>query len=425
MNILLKNATVIDGVSEKQLNNYSILIEGKSIKKMAPAKEMIKFERQENIKVIDCDGKTLMPGLIDAHTHLIYRNFSDAMSIELNKSLEEATIDALLTARELINYGVTTVREVGTRGNISVIVRDAIKRGEFPGPEVYASSRIISTEGGLADFHPTHMYNQYPVEYGLGELILGVDEARRAVRKMLKDGVDWIKVECSGTGANPLCPAERNTLSYEEVTAVVEEARQNGVYVACHAESNASVKKASKAGVRTIEHGIYLDEEAIELMLMKNIYLVPTLGMYWAFVKNGAQVGIPDAVIEGHKRTHEHHVRSIHMAMEAGVPIVAGSDAGMAHFPQGGVREEIESFVQIGMDKMEAVKTATSNAARCLNIEDKVGSLEEGKQADILILNENPLDDISLIKKEENVMSVIKEGEVLFTKLNENLVGVK
>ena len=201
--------------------------------------------------------------------------------------------------------------------------------------------------------------------------------------------------------------------SFEEVAAVVDQAKQNGVHVACHAESNTAIKKASKAGVRTIEHGIYLDDEAVEMMLKNKIFLVPTLAMYWGFLRKGPDMGIPQAVIDGHKRTHESHVQSIHMAMDAGISIVAGSDAGLVHFPQGGVRDEIVSFVEIGMQPMDAIKTATLNAAKCLDIEDTVGTLEAGKQADILILNQNPLVNISSIKDNSHLVSVIKKGEIL------------
>lgn len=410
--LLLKNAKVIDGKSDKPLENYSILIENNKIKKIVPSDQMTENET-DDIKTIDCSERTIMPGLMDIHDHLIYRHHYNAYSMDLMKSIEEATMDALINARELLNYGITTIRDVGTRGNISMVVRDFIESGEFPGPRVYPCGRIISTKGGLADYHPSHIFAQHDYPYRNGELILGADEARSAVRKMLKDGAEWIKTEASGTSNNPFCPAERNTLSFEELEAIVNQAKQNHVYVACHAESNEAIKKASKAGVRSVEHGVYLDDEAIELMLANDVFLVPTLANYWNAMEKGKAAGRPQKAIDNHLRIHEFHIRSVQKAIEANLCIVAGSDSGAVYFPQGGVREEIVRFVEIGMSPMDAIKTATYNAARCLDIEETVGTLEEGKQADLLILEQNPLENISIIKETENVVTVIKNGKIV------------
>lgn len=409
--LLLKNASVINGNAEKAIDNQSILIEGNKIKQISEF-DKIQYNPNET-EVIDCSGKTVMPGLIDAHVHLIYRDVREPYSIELERSLEEATADAFLNAKELVEYGITTVRDVGTRGKISVVVREMVKQGKFIGPSIKASSRIISTPGGLGDFHPTHIFENHPYQYGLGELILGTDQARCAVRRMIKDGVDFIKAECSGTGFNPLCPAERNTLSFEEISAIVDEAKQNDLYVACHAESYDSVKKAAKAGVHDIQHGIYIDDEGLELMVKNNVWLVPTLAMYWGFIEKGPELGIPQTIINGHLRTHEFHVKSIQKCIDAGITIVAGSDAGLVHFPQGGVRDEVVRFAEIGMSPMEAIKTATINAARCLGVASDVGTIEEGKNADILILNSDPLRDIKILKEPKNLKAVIKDGVLI------------
>jgi imidazolonepropionase-like amidohydrolase len=408
--LLLKNGLVIDGKSGKGVQGLSILIQGDRIKRIGP--EESAFD-EKHARVIDCAGKIIMPGLIDVHEHLIYRDVSDPYSIELAKSLEEATADALLSARELLSYGITTIRDVGTRGNISVVVRDLVKQGKFPGPRIIASGRIISTKGGLADFHPSHIFQDRPYQQGLGELIVGVDEARAAVRQMTKAGVDFIKTECSGTGFNPLCPAERNTLSFQELSEIVDEARENGLFVACHAESYEAVKKAARAPVRTIEHGIYINDEGLDLMAKNGVWLVPTLAMYWGFIEKGPQMGIPQAVIDGHRRTHEFHVKSIQKCMEAGIPIAAGSDAGLVHFPQGGVREEICRYVEIGMTPMEALETATINAAQCIGMDDDLGSLEEGKVADIIVLDADPLEEIECLRDINNLLAVIQNGAIV------------
>ncbi|MDR7871368.1 MAG: amidohydrolase family protein [Tissierellaceae bacterium] len=409
--LLLKSGNLIDGVSDESRKNVSVLIDGDKIVKVGKYEEL--SVGNSGVKEIDCYGKTIMPGLIDAHVHLIYQNVSEPYTIELSRSLEEATGDAFYTARQLLSYGITTIRDVGTRGNISVTVRNAVSAGMFPGPRIKASSRIISTVGGLGDFHPTHLFEEHKYRYGLGELILGTDQAKAAVRIMTKDGVDFIKVEASGTGFNPLCPAERNTINYDELLAIVGEAKKNDLYVACHAESISSVKMACKAKVHDIQHGIFIDDEAVEMMLENDIRLVPTLGMYWGFIEDGPANGIPQAIIDDHLKTHEHHVRSIQRCMDAGVKIAAGSDAGLTHFPQGGVRDEICRYVEIGMKPMDAIKTATSNGAECLEVDDIVGTIEEGKFADILVLNGDPIKDIKCIKNEENLDYIIQNGKIV------------
>src|SRR5262249_50959950 len=155
---------------------------------------------------------TVIPGLCDAHAHLVYEGVADNWTIELSKSLEEAAIDAALNAAKLLRMGFTSVRDVGTRGNIAVVVRDAVDAGPPPAPRIKASKQIISVWGGLGDLHPTHIFRREQYGAALTEIVTGPWEARDAVRQHVKDGADWIKCEASGTGFNPLCPAERDTM---------------------------------------------------------------------------------------------------------------------------------------------------------------------------------------------------------------------
>lgn len=253
----------------------------------------------------------------------------------MRKSIAEAAVDAVANARELLHAGFTTVRDVGSRGNIGVEIRRGITDGRIRGPRVLPAGQIISAPGGLGDLHPTHIFEDRGYPYSLAVQVVGPYQARAVVRRQIKDGVDWIKVGLSGTGFNPLCPAERNGLSGDEFGAVMAEARQQGIPVAAHAESAASVLAAARHGANSIEHGIYIEDDALELMLRNGVTLSPTLSMYRAFVARGSAMGIPQVIVDEHKRTHEHHVASMRKAHESGVPIVAGGDAGLIHFPQG------------------------------------------------------------------------------------------
>ena len=276
--------------------------------------------------------------------------------------------------------GFTAIRDVGTRGNIAVVIRDAIAAGRLPGPRIKASKQIISVWGGLGDFHPTHIFRREQYAAALTEIVTGPWEARNAVRQQVKDGVDWVKVEASGTGFNPLCPPSATRCRSRSCARSCEEAEDKGKPVACHAESRNSIIKAAKAGVRTIEHAIYLDEEGTEAVLEHEVAICPTLGLYTAFAEHGSRARDP---ARDRRRPPASPTRrtssAIRTAHEAGVTIVAGSDSGLSNFPQGGGLEEICSYVEaIGMSPEEALLSATRDAARVIGFED-TGTLERGQ----------------------------------------------
>jgi len=369
---------------------------------------------EQDDAVYDLKGATVMPGLIDSHCHLIYRDVVEPYDIELRKSLPEATIDAVFNAQVLLQKGFTTVRDVGSRGNIGVEIGNAISNGGIPGARVRAAAQIISAPGGLGDFHPSHIFEDHPYRYGLAAQIVGPHEARALVRRQLKDGADWIKVGVSGTGFNPLCPAERNGLSDIECRAVIEEAHQQSIPVAAHAESAHAVRVAASNGAETIEHGIYIDDVSLESMIEHGVTLSPTLAMYRAFAIRGQSMGIPMSIVDGHKRTHEHHTESVRRAFHAGIRIVAGGDAGLRHFPQGSCVEEVAAYVElIGMTPQQALQTLTINPARLLCIDKEVGSVDAGKKADLLVLTDNPLLDVTVLQRTESRVFVMQSGAVV------------
>jgi len=406
MGLVLTNARVFTGTGEPPLEDAAIALAAERIGWVGPASEAPPGE------VVDCEGKTVVPGLVDAHAHLIYENVRDAYSIELLKPLEEAAIDAALNAARLLRMGFTSIRDVGTRGNIAVVIRDAVDAGRLPGPRVKASKQIISVWGGLGDFHPTHIFRREQYAAALTEIVSGPWQARDAVRQQVKDGVDWVKVEASGTGFSPVCPADRDTMSFEELRAVVEEAEEKGRPVACHAESRRAIVKAARAGVRTIEHAVFLDDEGLEAILDSGAAICPTLGLYTAFATRGLEFGIPAEIVANHRRTHEHHVDAIRKAHDAGVTIIAGSDSGLANFPQGGGLEEICAYVEvIGMSEQEALLTATRNAAHVIGFDD-TGTLEPGKRADLLVFAENPLERIRVLLEPTSLEAVVQGGVV-------------
>lgn len=405
---VLNNATFYVG-EELSPRTGSLIVENESISEIGEFVE----SRPDDL-MIDLQGGYVMPGMMDAHCHLIYRDVADPYDIELRKSIPEATLDAVVNASVVLKAGFTTVRDVGSRGNIGVEIRNAVSRGDVPGPNIHPAGQILSGPGGLADFQPSHIFENRPYQHGLGVQVVGPDQARAAIRRQLKDGVEWIKVGVSGTGFNPLCPAERNGLSEIEFAAVMSEAKYQGVPVAAHAESAASVRAAAFYGAQTIEHGIYIDDESLELMVANNVTLSPTLSMYRAFAIRGSSMGIPSVIVDEHKRTHERHAQSIRMAFEAGVPIVAGGDAGLTHFPQGYCAEEVESYIEvIGMTPRQALCTITVNIARLLGVIDTVGTIDVGKRADLLALRVDPLVSPKALLDPNQKILVMHDGVVV------------
>ncbi len=415
MGIALTNARVFTATGDPPLEAGTVIVENERIAWVGPAADAPPTDAAH----VDLEGRTILPGLVDAHAHLVYDNVQDGYTIELAKPLEQAAIEAALHAAKLLRMGFTAIRDVGTRGNIAVVIRDAVAQGRLPGPRIKASKQIISVWGGLGDFHPTHIFRREQYSAALTEIVSGPWQARDAVRQQVKDGVDWVKVEASGTGFNPLCPAERDTMSMEELRAVVEEATEKERPVVCHAESRRSIIKAAQAGVRTIEHAVYLDDEGLEAILEHDVAVCPTLGLYTAYAERGLEFGIPPEVVSNHRRTHEQHVEAIRKAIDAGVTIVAGSDSGLTNFPQGGGLEEICTYVELlGMSEQDALVTATRDAARVIGFDD-TGTLEPGKRADLVVLREDPLTRIRALTEPDVVETVLLAGEVAAGQLPE------
>ena len=405
---LLMNGWIIDGTGREAFPGSVAIDDGR-----LPSVGTVEVSRDD--ECIDCAGLTILPGLVDAHVHLIDDNITNAYEAELARSIPEATVDAAANAERLLRLGFTTVREAGTRANIGVAVRDGVRAKKIRGPRVVTAGTIISTPGGLGDFFPSHLFERAPYyPSSQSSLVVGPAEARAVVRRQVKDGVDWIKVGVSGTGFNPRCPADRVAISDEELGAVIDEAAVQRRPVMAHAESRESIVAAARAGVRTIEHGVYLDDEGVEAMLAGGVALCPTLAMYSAFAERGGDFGIPKDIVEQHRRTHNSHVESVRKAYAAGVPIIAGGDAGLAHFPQGRCVEEIARYVElIGMSSLEALATITRVAAEVLGLGEAVGTLERGKLADLVLVRADPADCVTALQDPANVVGVFQEGELV------------
>jgi imidazolonepropionase-like amidohydrolase len=400
--IILKGALIIDGIHDEPLDNYSILIEGKKIKNVEKRIEA------ENAREINVEGKTIIPGLIDCHVHLYFNSMPDPNEFFLSP-ISTWAIEAACNAGKYIKAGFTTIRDLGSPGYIGISVRNCINSGIIPGPRILASGGPLGATGGHGQSFPPWV--KYKEEFS--ELVDGETEIRKAIRKQAAAGVDWIKVATSGGITDPVSMVDVQELSNEEIKVVMSEARRVGKPVSAHAEGINGIKAAIRAGVRSIEHGVMLNDETIKQMIRKGIFLIPTLSAFQLIKEKGLKGGIPKYAVEKNKEITKVHKKSFKKALDSGVKIAMGTDAGAPFNFHGENAYELELMNKYGMTPMQTLKSATKTASELLKLADKIGSIEPNKFADLIIVKGNPLADITLLQKKENIEIVLKEGKIV------------
>lgn len=403
--VYIKNGLLIDCLHDAPMDNPGILIAEGKIDRIGVDEETEK-QLNDSFEVIDAFGKTIMPGLIDCHSHMgcfsEWIEQTDIMPIEYNTLLAARDINAVLMA------GFTTVRYMGSRGNIEVSVRDAVNRSIIKGPRLLVSGRYITCTGGLMDYYPSWIHSPT----GLGLKVDGETEAIKAVRELIKTGVDFIKMEGSGATVSPYCPPEKPTLSYAEMKAVTSEAARHGKRVAIHAESLDSILDAARAGVNTIEHGIFLNEQSALLLKENGIFYVPTIGIIQSRYEKIGKEPMPDYMETRVNSIYKNNVNALKTAKACGVKIAAGTDTGVV-IPPGKNAYELSCFVQHGFTPMEAIISATRTASEALGIEKETGTIEKNKNSDIIIVNGNPITQIRILQDNDNVKTIIKSGAII------------
>lgn len=399
--IYIRAGKLIDVRSGKMLSDQTIVIRGDRIERVAAAAEV---PVPVGAQVVDLGRATVLPGLIDAHTHIFLTGEFHGRYEEqlLKESWQYRTIEAVVNVRKDLEAGFTSMRDVETEGAMysDVDVRDAINRGLIPGPRLQVATRALSTTGG----YPLEGYSpEVQVPTGV-QIVDGPDEARKAVRTQIKYGADLIKIY--GTHRFYFTPDGKlvsiATFTLDEVRAIVDEAHREGVKVACHAYGGEGLHNCIDGGVDSIEHGLDLDDAAIQKMILKGIYLVPTLYVYDYEPQE-------DLVLSGGKTTRAKiHEPSFRKALDRGVKIAFGTDAGP--FPHGTQAKEFEYMTNYGMSSLMAIESATMEAAALMGWSDRVGAIEPGKFADLIAVEGNPLEDI---KQLEHVKFVMKGGQIV------------
>jgi len=401
---LIHAGRLIDGESDAAVTEMTIRVDGSGIK----AIESGYTAADADDSVIDLKSHTVMPGLMDMHVHLSGEYSPDSRLNRFITNEADYAIDAVKHARSTLEAGFTVVRNLGDAFNVTIALRDAIEDGDVPGPRIFTAAKGMGTTGGHAD--PTNGWASHLMgDPGPKEgVINGADDARKGVRQRYKDGADWIKITATGgvlsvakSGLNP-------QFTDEELAAIIDTASDYGLRVAAHAHGTEGMKRAVIAGVASIEHGTFMDDEVMRLMKKNGTYYVPTI-LAGAWVAEKARIDgfFPDLVRPKAVAIGPVIKSTFAAAYKAGVPIVFGTDSGVS--AHGDNAQEFALMVEGGMPAMVAIQSATSVAAKFLRIDDTHGTLEAGKQADIVAVPGNPLDDITAM---ERVSFVMKAGEI-------------
>ncbi len=406
---LISNGTLVDGRGGPPVPDAALLVRDGRIGYAGPARGCPAAPPEA--RRIDAGGGTIMPGLVEAHFHPTYFNVAALEDLDIKYPVEYVTLLAAANARLALECGYTAARSGGSLFNIDVWLKKAIEEGVTIGPRLAASGREICGVGGLMDWNPD--FRKIGME-GLVLLVNGPDEARAAVRKLVKDGVEWVKTYPTGDAAAP-DTNDHHTLcmTFEEMHAVVQTAHNHRLKVTGHCRATEGIKNALRAGYDCLEHGTFMDQEALDLLLQRDVPVVPALQFEYASVVHGPEVGMPQAVIDGHQETLEGGAESARMILRAGGRLGMGGDYGFAWNPHGHYARELTFFVKhVGFTPLETITCATKFGAEIMGRGDEIGTLETGKLADVLVVDGDVLADISLLEDRSRFVAVIQGGEV-------------
>ncbi|MFC8093526.1 amidohydrolase family protein [Streptomyces sp. NPDC057301] len=401
MAVALRCARLVDVEAGAVLPDHIVVVEGGRITAVRPAGEPV----PEGVRLIDLGAAALAPGLVDLHTHLVGPAACGDFMQELRQSGARQALDAVVHARDTLNAGFTTVRDVGAfRAFVDVALRDAIDRGVVPGPRMAVAGAYVSVSTGGGMITGLAPGLEQPREYRFGS-VRDVPDVRERVRELLTGGADVIKLIATGAVLTPGTVPGAPELTEDQIRAAVEEAQWYGAYVAAHAHGTEGIKRAIRAGVRSIEHGTELDDESIELMLEHGTYL--SADIWWSdwLVEN--METFDDEQLAKNDAATERQRRSFAKAVRAGVRIGFGTDAGA--FPHGMQTRQLATMCEWGMTPLQALRAATLTSAECMGWEDRIGSITPGKYADLIAVTGDPEDPSSY----NDVRFVMKDGEVV------------
>ncbi len=386
--LVLKNVDVVDGNEGAPVRGTTVVVEGNRI-------VSIGGEAGPEHQSVDCSGKTVIPGLINCHGHVMLEGGATDDS-NLHDPVAYRAIVAGLRVHRILKAGITSFRDVSGVEYVELSLRRAINEGLIPGPRLRCCAMRLTMTGGFFG--------------NIGREADGADDMRKAVRENRRAGADLIKMVASGGQRSIMgCEPGPCELSFEELQTGAQEAARFGLPSAAHAVGTRAIKNAIRAGITSVEHGNYLDQEAVDMLLERGTYLVPTLSVTNAYVQHGRDLGLPQNAIDQAKRSLEAALTSYDLARREGVAIAFGTDAGTAYNPHDDVLTEIKLRLSAGETPMGAIVSATKTAAALCRLED-VGTIAPGKLADLVVVDGDPLTTVEVLG---SPYLVIKDGKVV------------
>jgi imidazolonepropionase-like amidohydrolase len=387
---VIRNVTLLDGTGAAPVTGQALIVEGRRISWIGPEAQL---PEGSDGHAIDGQGGTIMPGMINCHVHLTNDGSPDLFGQVERDSVTVSALRGYLNLQATLESGVTSVRDCGAANGIALDLARAVDDGLVPGPRIRAAGRVITMTGGHGHF--------------IGREADGPAGVRQATRAEIKAGAHFIKAMATGGVLTPGVVPTQTALQPDELEQVAREAHNAGRRAACHAIGNEGIKNAIRAGIDSIEHGFYLDDEALELALDRGTVLVPTLIAVNQIVNNGKTGAMPAWVVEKAESESGHHRESFAAAVRSGMKVAAGTDAGTPFNPHTYLPQELALMVDYGMRPMDAIVAATRNAAENLGLAPDVGTLEVGRLADIVVVDGDPSSDITAAGR---VRFVMKDG---------------
>ena len=407
--VVVRNGQIIDGTGAAAVPNGVVVITNGSIDYVGTAEDAP--ELPAGAHKIDANGGTIMPGLVEAHFHGTYFNIRALEDLDIKYPVEYVSLLAAVNCRLALECGYTAARSGGCLFNVDFWLKTAIEQDLIPGPRLSSSGREICSAGGLMDWNPE--FRKIGME-GLVFIINGVDDARRAVRSLVKDGVEWVKTYPTGDAAAP-DTNDHHTLcmTFDEMHAVVQTAHNHGMKVTGHCRATEGIKNALRAGYDALEHGTFMDDEAMDLLLERDVPVVPALYFEKASVIRGKEFGLPQNVIDGHQETLAGGAESALRILRAGGRLGMGGDYGFGWNPHGDYARELTYFTkEVGFTPLETIMCATKTGAEIMGRGDEFGTLEVGKLADVLIIDGDVVADISILEDRDRFIAVMQGGVV-------------
>lgn len=414
--IVIKGGTLIDGTGKPPLENSLVIVEGSRIT-LVDREGSFQLPQGESIKVIEAQGKTVMPGLIDGHLHMKGGGESkDYYMIPLRSNTIDRALRAVPKLKRTLEMGFTTVRDGGSGyGWMEVALREAINRGDIAGPRYLTTGYHLTVTGGHGYGLPP-WFGKYAPPEQVGMHCDGPDEWRKAARMNIYNGTDNVKLVASRgfttaglAGDAGLAAAQA---SVEEMKAAVEEAHKMGKKCFAHANGPQAIMNAIEAGVDSIVHGFYMDEKCAEMMVKRNVALEATT-LCIRLLKDLGRGELLDAAVQKATEYWSTKEKEFRMILDTGVTLSFPTDMGCPYLFHGENARELACCVELGMSPMAALVSATKTAAQTIGLGDKIGTVEKGKIADILLVDGNPLKNIEILQKEEKIKMVMKEGKIV------------